>query len=209
MTSSALRELLNRARGPLGPRVELDFGVTGGPMAELAAVLSEINGFFAFNGGIHIFRVGDEGMGYDLQTWNRPDTWIEHYQGLFDNVFCFGQDLFGFQFGIVDGRSVAVVDPETGAQESLGNSLEDWASWLLADADRNGRSAMAAGWNQQYGALPVTDRLIYKQLLVMGGENEVANVVAKDAVECMRIRGPIAAAIRDLPDGAQIRLTTD
>lgn len=35
------------------------------------------------------------------------------------------------------------------------------------------------------------------------------NLVAKDAVTCMRIRGPLAQTIHDLPDGAQVHLMAE
>lgn len=55
---SALEQLLGRARGPMGPAIEGDFGVARGPLAELGQVISRMNGFFLFNGGIQVFRVG-------------------------------------------------------------------------------------------------------------------------------------------------------
>ncbi|WP_006603111.1 hypothetical protein [Streptomyces auratus] len=67
---SALEQLMGRARGPMGPAIEWDFGVAGGPLAELGQVISRMNGFFLFNGGIQVFRVGEEGLGPDTR---QPD----------------------------------------------------------------------------------------------------------------------------------------
>lgn len=93
MIGPRTEELLGRARGPMGPRIELDFGVDQGPLAELAAVLTRMNGFFAFNAGVHVFRAGDDGLGPDLIAWNDADTWKCTYDGMADDYFCFGQDL--------------------------------------------------------------------------------------------------------------------
>lgn len=194
MTSPALRQLLDRARGPMGPAVQLDLGSATGPLAELNTVLEEVNGFFAFNAGVQVFRVGAEGLGYDLEHWNDPATWKDAYRGLADDLFCFGQDIFGMQFAIDRADRVVLMDPETGGREDLGGSLEEWAGWLLADPDHNGQGETALGWQDSYGALEVTERLSHHTPLVLGGEHTVDNVVVRDAVACLRLLGPVAVA---------------
>ena len=207
---SALRQLLDRARGPLGPPADPDFGSPGGPFAELGAVLAETNGFFVFNAGIQVFRVGPEGLGYDVATWNDTRTWRYSYNGLIeDDTFIFGQDLYGWQFGISSRFTVVAINPETAAIDDEWRSVEDWASWLLADPDAHGRHNDATAWQDHFGALDVTDRLIHRQLIVLGGGNQVDNLVVKDGAECMRVRGPIAATIKNLPDGAQLRFEVE
>ncbi|RZS40750.1 hypothetical protein EV193_10363 [Herbihabitans rhizosphaerae] len=89
-----LSRLLTRARGPAGPAATVDFGAESGPLAELAELLSSLNGFAVFNAGVQVFRAGEVGLGPDLATWNAP---------------------------------------ETASRTVLGESLADWAAWLLAD----------------------------------------------------------------------------
>ena len=43
----------------------------------------------------------------------------------------------------------------------------------------------------------------------MGGTYDFDNHVTKDAVTCMRIRGPLAQTIHDLPGGAQVHLMAE
>ncbi|GAA2109774.1 hypothetical protein GCM10009759_50760 [Kitasatospora saccharophila] len=200
----ALDRLLELARGPMGPGVDLDFGTADGPFAELAALLGRMNGFFAFNGGIQVYRVGDEGLGPELLEWNGEDAWKSSYQGLADQVFCFGQDLFGVQFGILDGTRVVRFDPETAAVTDLGGSLEDWADWLLADPDVRGAHSFAHAYMQANGPLPVDQRLLPRRFFALGGEYAHDNLVPEDAAAAMRVRGPFAHAARDLPDGSRI-----
>ncbi|MEV7215025.1 SMI1/KNR4 family protein [Kitasatospora cineracea] len=192
----ALERLLALARGPLGPRVELDLGTDRGPLAELAALLGRTNGFFAFHGGIQVYRVGAGGLGPELLDWNGADTWKSGYQGLADPVFCFGQDLFGVQFGILDGTRVVSFDPETAATADLGDSLEDWAAWLLADPDAHGAHSFAHAYAQANGPLPVDRRLIPRQPFALGGGRTHDNLRPEDAATAMRLRGPLAHAAR-------------
>ncbi|MFJ8043909.1 SMI1/KNR4 family protein [Kitasatospora sp. NPDC096147] len=209
MTQSALEQLMGRARGPMGPEIELDFGVESGPLVELGRVITRMNGFFLFNGGVQVFRVGDEGLGHDLLAWNTDELWKDSYNGLADDLFCFGQDLFGAQFAVMGGTEVVRFDPETAEVAVIGTSLEEWAAWLLSDPDVNGVNAFSYAFQQENGALEPNERLIPLQFFVMGGTYEFDNLVVKDAAVAMRIRGPVAQKVHGAPDGATIRLATD
>jgi hypothetical protein len=206
MTDSKLAELVDRGRGPLGPNVELDFGLPDGPLHELAQVLSAKNGFFLFNGGVNVFRVGEQGMGPELLNWNEAGTWKDTYGGLADDYFCFGQDIFGVQFAIKDNAEVVTFDPETARTKPIGDSLEAWAEWLLADPDVRGAAGFARAYQEERGALEVDQRLVPLQFFVAGGGYDFDNFAVRDAVTAMRIRGPIAQQVHNLPEGATIRL---
>ena len=208
MSGTALDRLLERARGPLGASVALDFGVLDGPLAELAALLTRINGFFLFNAGVQVYRAGEPGLGPELARWNEPDTWKATYNGLADGLFCFGQDLFGTQFAIREGIEVVTFDPETAATETLGDSLQAWAQWLLDDPDVHGAASFARAFQDSEGALQPDQRLVPLRLFVGGGSYDVDNLTVKDAAAAMRIRGPIAQQLHDLPEGTVVRLST-
>ncbi|TLS41952.1 SMI1/KNR4 family protein [Streptomyces montanus] len=204
--TSALEDLVERARGPLGPRVALDFGVDSGPLKELSDLLSRVNGFFAFDAGIQVFRVGDEGLGPELIEWNSEEAWKETYGSLADQVFCFGQDLLGTQFAIVGGDTIVTFDPETAETREIGKTLDAWATWLFGDPAVHATANLAYAWQKQNGPLEPDQRLIPLAFFVAGGGYEFDNLVVRDAVTAMRIRGPIAQQITGLPDGANIRL---
>src|SRR5204863_4583616 len=123
MTHTATAGLLNRARGPLGPSAEVDFGVASRPFAELGDLLHRFNGFFAFNAGVQVYPVGGMTGVPELVTWNEPATWKQTYGGLADALFCFGQDVLGTQFAIAHGNTVVAVDPETVETADIGDSL--------------------------------------------------------------------------------------
>lgn len=206
MSETALETLLGRARGPMGPSIDLDFGTETGPLAELGQLISRINGFFLFNAGIQVFRAGEDGLGVDLLTWNQEDTWKDTYDGLADDLFCFAQDIFGVQFAIIGGKEVVRFDPETARDEVLGESLNDWATWLLADPDVRGAASFAYAYQQQHGALAPDARLVPRTFFVAGGGYDFDNFLAYDAVSAMRIRGPIAQQVHELPDGATVNI---
>jgi hypothetical protein len=59
-------------------------------------------------------------------------------------------------------------------------------------------------WQAANGVLTVGERLVPKRPFTLGGEYNLANLVAMEAVKGMRFRGDLAVQIRDLPDGASI-----
>jgi hypothetical protein len=207
---TALEDLLDRARGPMGPAVEIDFGMDPPAWPQLGAALTRLNGFFVFNAGVQVFRVGTaEGWGPELGAWNEPGSWKETYQGLADDLFCFGQDLFGVQFAIDPGGQVVAFEPETGDRRAIGTSLDEWAAWLLSDPDVNGAAELARSWQDTNGPLTPVQRLIPLRFFVTGGTYDFANVKVEDAVTAMRIRGPVARQVHDLPDGARIKFSLE
>lgn len=206
MLGTNTRALLDRARGPLGPGVAIDFGDVEGPLQELGELLSEINGFFAFNAGIQVFHAGDQGDGPELSHWNSSEAWKESFEGLADDFFCFAQDILGMQHAILGGTEVVRFDPETARHNHIGGSLEEWASWVLADPAMNATAVLAKVWQDRNGALEPDQRLIPLKALELGGEVSFDNLAVKDSVEAMRARGPVAVQIRDLPPGTEIHL---
>lgn len=198
---SPLEELTDRARGPLGPPMTAD--VSAGPLGEL---LSQVNGFAVFDYGVQVYRVGADGYGPELTRWNEDATWKDTYEGLADDLFCFGQDLFGVQFAIEGGRRVSTFDPETGERAVIGDTLDDWAAWLLDDPDEHAAASFAAAWQDRHGALAHDERLLPRTPFVLGGGFDDDNLVVRDAVTAMRIRGPVARRLHDAPDGVTVHL---
>ena len=204
-TPSRVAELLARARGPLGPEVEVDLGDGRPASRELGRMISALNGFFAFNAGIQVFRVGPQGGGPELGEWNVTETWKYTYGVLADDLFCFGQDLLGAQFAVDDSAAVVRFDAETGRRQRLGDSLEDWAGWLLADP-AHGCGDLAVAWQRTNRALEPGERLLPRRLLVTGGAVQLDNLAATDAAKAMRIRGPVAQQVHGLPPGTKVQL---
>ncbi|MGW4112418.1 SMI1/KNR4 family protein [Actinosynnema sp. NPDC004786] len=204
---SPLEDLLTRAQGRLGQDAQVDFGV-GGAFGELAALLSGRNGFTVFGSAVQVYRAGTPGAGPELGEWNTGELWKDTFGGLADDVFCFGQDVLGTQFGIL-GEQVVLFDPETADVEVIGKSLQDWAAWLLADPQTNATVGLTVDWERTHGRLSPDQRLVPLRFLALGGELELDNLVVKEAAEAMRVRGPIAQQLHDLPDGAEIDLNVE
>jgi hypothetical protein len=104
---------------------------------------------------------------------------------------------------------VYTFDPETGSLAYLANDIESWAQILLSDYEVLTGYPLAHQWQEQNRQLPAGKRLLPKVPFVLSGEFVLDNLYLADAVEGMRFRADIASQIKELPDGAQIRLNID
>ena len=174
---------------------------------ELVALLGARNGFYAFASALHVRALDDElGRGDGLVGWNAPTRWIDSYEdpALAERWF-FGEDVFGDQFCLHRGR-VERMEAETGQFSEVASSLDAWAERVLDDFETETGYEMARDWQAQHGPLAAGFRLVPRKPFVLGGVSEVANLVAKEEVAGMRMRGRFAARIRNLPDGKKVRI---
>ncbi len=174
--------------------------------ADLVALLGKRNGFYAFASALHVRAVGDTpNRGDGLVAWNAPTRWIDSYNdlALAERTF-FAEDVFGDQFSLRDGR-VERMNAETGQFSEVADSLEAWASLMLEEFEAETGYELARDWQKEHGPLPEGFRLVPRKPFLIGGEYEVGNLIAKDEVGAMRMRGKFASHVRNLPDGTRIR----
>ncbi|MGO9567259.1 MAG: SMI1/KNR4 family protein [Desulfomonilaceae bacterium] len=175
---------------------------------QLAGFLSRKNGFYAFESALHVFPACQKEGVMDLEKWNDPGLWIAEYHDMALGTFFFAEEIYGDQFGI-RGREVVRFEAETGVTESIASSLEEWASLILKDCNYQTGYPLAHNWQQIHGPLPKGERLVATTPFVLGGDFDVANLFALDAVKAMRYHGDIALRIRGVPDGSKIIFKVD
>jgi hypothetical protein len=205
--SDAVELLLSRASDALGledaPLDDLpELGERG---RELLELLRRRNGFYAFASSLHVFPLGPVREGYDLETWNSPDLWRFEYGDLADGHVFFAEDAFGNQFSVHEQR-IVLFDAETAAAKELAPNIGSWVEEIVARHRYLTGWPLAKDWQDENAPIPPGKRLMPKKPFVIGGEYEIRNLRATDAVEAMRFRGYLATQLRDLPDGATVRL---
>jgi len=197
---------LDRLRSIAGPSLGTGAKSFDGVPNELAAWLSVSNGFYVFESALHVYPSEPAAMGtMTAQMWNDPNLWRSGYGSMAEEMFFFAEDVFGGQFAMRNGE-VLTLDPETGATETLASSLAEWAECVLDDFEFLTGYPLAHAWQERHGPLAVNERLVPKQLFVLGGEYSVDNLYALDAVEGMRLRADVAMQLADLPDGTSVTL---
>lgn len=202
---NALSKLINVSSDSICKTHDLSkFLNQGSIYEELKNLLHNKNGFYAFESAL-LVRPWSENITIplNLEKWNDINTWLETYDMKLPQLFFFAEDIFGGQFAILKNEIVSF-DPETGEIKIISNSLEDWASQILDDYDYFTGYTLAKKWQRKNKILKFGERLIPKKLFVLGGEFEISNLIVKDEVYGMRIRGGYASKLCSLPDGTEI-----
>ena len=171
--------------------------------SELLEMLGLRNGFYAFEGTLHVYPSGGSATTMSLEEWNSKDLWRYEYDHLSDGLFFFAEDGVGNQFCLRDNE-VCLFDAETGDLEMIAGTIDDWARRVLDDYELLTGFPLFHDWQVTHGRVPLGCRLVPVVPFVLGGEYALANLRAVGAVSGMRSRGNLARQIYDLPDGAQI-----
>lgn len=204
-----LEKLLALSSAPLapkpGPMPDLLKGYALGP--ELFDMFQQKNGFYSFESALHVFPITGGPGSSSLEGWNDNSLWRNEYQDLAHGLLFFGEDILQDQFCVsLKQKGVFRFVSETGEVEFFSDSIEKWAQRILADYRAETGWPLAQEWQQRHGPLPQGQRLMPKIPFVMGGEYNLENLWAGDAVQGMRFKGDIALQIRDVPDGGSVKL---
>jgi hypothetical protein len=175
---------------------------------DLLDLLRNRNGFFAFGPALHVFPANSTAMSWGLTEWNMPGLWKHEYQSFVDPGLCFAEDAFGNQFSIKNDN-VHFFQAETGELQQVANSIEEWAKLVLSDDGFWTGWPIAENWSKRNGPLPLHTRLHPAQPFVCGGSYDADNLKSIDAAEMMAQWGSFAIQIRDLPDGALVKIVID
>jgi hypothetical protein len=206
MTSPAIRAIVELASEPLGGALPSAGSRDTRVPPELATLLVERNGFFAFESALLVLPDSTSAVVPTLDEWNDARTWKSEYDSdMVDGHVFFAMDAFGGQFALNNGR-VHAFDIETGASTPVADDVSDWARLVLEDYDYLTGHSPAHEWQARHGGLPPRQRLFPTRPFVMGGDYSVENLVAFDMVKGLQGRGQLARQLRDVPDGASVEL---
>jgi hypothetical protein len=202
-----LQQLLNESKGaPFVQTQPEKVEIFDRPLGnELFQLLSLRNGTFLFEQSLRLFPTEDCPSSYGLVSWNSSLLWRSTYRNLPSDLFCFAEDLFGNQFGLLNNE-IVLFHCETAEIERFAFSFEELAGRLILDPDYLTGRSLAAAWCYEFRALPARNRLVGRTPFVLGGEYSVQNLVSVESAKAMRIRGPLASKISNVPDGTRITL---
>jgi hypothetical protein len=173
--------------------------------AQLARLLRQRNGFYAFENALLVRPFGAPSRPRDIATWNQVDLWISlYYRFRLGEMLFFAEDIFGDQFALREGE-VVHFDAETASVRVIAGSLGEWAERILADSRCMTAYPFACEWQTIHGPLAPGYRLVPKIPFVCGGEYAAANLAEAEEVDGMAFRAQIANQIRDLSDGSQVK----
>ncbi|MEU5942366.1 hypothetical protein ABZ807_25020 [Micromonospora sp. NPDC047548] len=199
--SNALKRLVQLGTPDLGDSADPD-----SLPDVLAPILMRTNGFYAFESAL-LVRPAGGGMG-SLEWWNNELNWREAYPQLSRDSVFFAEDVFGFQF-VTCGEGFYSFDPETAELEFVGDTAEAWAAAILDDYEVMTGHAVGHDWQQLNGPLKRGHRLAPALPFVLGGEYRAEVLRQKADWELAAFRADVYNQIKDLPDGAQVKIRMD
>jgi hypothetical protein len=176
-------------------------------LAALSGLLARRNGFYAFESALHVFPSGQPLVADEpsSESWNSLDLWRIGYDEMALGLHFFAEDIFGEQFAI-RGDEIVRFNPETGECHYHAGTIEKWAERILAHYEYETGIHLARAWQRANGPMRPGRRLLPSTPFILGGEYEVDNLFDGDAVEGMRFRADLAHQVRNVPDGATVRL---
>jgi hypothetical protein len=202
---SAITKLLSISSEPIGePLAETSAIDAWGTLGnQLMGMLRSKNGFFAYESALLVRPLRRSQSPLGILEWNAPERWkIEFSIDLGDALF-FAEDVFGGQY-CIRNDTICTFDPEGGVFQTVGTSLDAWATEVTRDYPFRTGFPLAHDWQMAHGPIAAGMRLIPKTPFVLGGRFDVDNLYPLLDVEGMRFRASIANQIRELPDGSEI-----
>jgi hypothetical protein len=196
----SLRSLLKLASEPLVATFKDEAGISvfGTRGADLCEMLAFRNGFFAFEGALHVFPSGGGRRAIDLARFNCPSGWKAEYWHGCAGIFLFAANAFGDLYGFSQDQ-VIEFDPETGTVREIAPDIEGWAAWALNRCRSEIGWDAWRRWQDINGPLDEGLRLMPEKLFCLGGTTGSDNLRAVPLLEGLALRGSFSSRFRDLP----------
>jgi len=173
--------------------------------AELASVLRVRNGVVAYQGALHVRGACREPAWHSLRhAWEGPDALHELFEEVRPADVPFGEDAFGDQFLLRDGR-VLRLSGELGEIAPVADGLEDFLGQVLGDPGRALDYDPLLDFLAGGAELPPGRLLAAYPPFVLSADDARRDIRAVDAVERRRFLADLARQLHGLPDGAEVR----
>jgi hypothetical protein len=168
--------------------------------SELSDLLSRVNGYVAYHGGLHVRGACVGPAWHSLRcAWEGDDALHAFYPVLRHTDVPFAEDALGDQFLLREGM-VFRLDAEMGTLESLDMDLADFDAAARANASDFLRLAPLEDWRAEDHELQPGELLEVHPPFIIAFEGE-RRMRAMPTIERRRNLARIAAGIRGVPDG--------
>jgi hypothetical protein len=160
-----------------------------------ARLLSLTNGLEGYGGYFRLFGLGPWSV-RDMRRWNAPRGWRSAWCGRADSWWCFGETAWGDQYAYA--RSEHPLDADQTVFRLDAHRLEPepvaacFADFLGEEFTRNAfgpRDEMTVEARERFGDLDPALQLAYVPSLLLGGDEDLANVITLPAREAMTLAG--------------------
>lgn len=162
------------------------------------------NGGFFFGQSLQLYAIG--GAEDFLRITSVNAVLHEAFGPLFDGLYTFGQDIFGYQFAF-DTKTCAIVlfNIETAERQPMAKDFSNWLDIFQKRKDYYSGAPYAQAWQEAYPLAP-SQRLVPKKPFVLGGEFAMANLYTLDFPKYLAYNADLAKQIVNLKDGQQVSI---
>ncbi|MFD9338155.1 hypothetical protein ACFWBF_27700 [Streptomyces sp. NPDC060028] len=205
-----MNKLFSVASGAICANLPKSGPIFGGAESPLEILLTEMNGFYAFESALHVFPSGEPGLpGRSLEEWNSKTLWRESYGPLVPEMVFFAEDVFGAQFAVARDGMVYSFNPETAAVSKFSEDVASWRDDIIEDWNYATGYSVGHEWQTRNGSLPPGHRLVPRIPFSVGGEFSFDNIIPVEAVAALKYWGGFALAISRLRDGDQFKFNPE
>jgi hypothetical protein len=191
----------------IGPQID-DREILASIPADYRGILETVNGFFAYYGGLHVRGACLEPSWHSLRAaWFSDDAIHRLFPSVLPSDVPFGQDALGDQFLLRDDR-VWKLEAESGEVASLDLTLAEFDAAARADPDGFLQLAPLHEFRAQGGRLEPGYLLSVVPPFVFRESADGVTYAAVPVSDRLHFLSQLARGLRDLPDGARVRLVT-
>ena len=169
------------------------------------SLLVERNGFFGYENALLIRPLSSCGDVLGVLEWNDANAWRRMFRADLAGHLFFAETAFGEQFSLTED-AVFVFDPEVAEFNFFASNLDSWVAGVMQDPNIHVGYGLAKQWQEINGPLRPGERLGPKRPFILGGDFSIDNLARIRDSDLMAFRAQLANQIRDLPDGAEIKL---
>jgi hypothetical protein len=175
---------------------------------EYRRLLETVNGYVAYHGGLHIRGACASPAWHSLRSaWCGADAIHRLFSAVAADDLPFGQDALGDQFVWRDGY-VWKLDAEIGELKPLKMTLPEFDAAVRADPDEFLALGPLREFQAQGGNLEPGHLLSVIPPFVFEESAAGVNYQAVPVLDRLKFLSQLACELRDVPDGATVRIHT-
>jgi hypothetical protein len=212
MSADVLQRLSDVELADVGEALDGSAG-TESLLAELpsvyAAALRIANGFTVHSGMNRVFGIRED-RHMDLRTWNEAEEWRFAWGEKADPSFLmFGETAFGDQYALRRSGSsyedvVYLLDVNLLSVRPIFDSFAKFLDQEIVQTAISPSHPTALACVDKFGRVPPNENVVLTPSMLLGGDEDVANMVKIESYTAMIYGGDIYTAVMSVPDEAAV-----
>ncbi|MDB5335765.1 MAG: hypothetical protein JWN70_1384 [Planctomycetaceae bacterium] len=173
-----------------------------------SAALHQLNGFAFYAGAFRIFGLGSDNL-LNLTSWNESSTWRFAWDERVDPYFVFGETAWGDQYAYksVDGRlgsEVYFLESNLLRPTLIADTFDQFLEEQVMSNAVQPHDTFLSETVERFGAIDLERHWALAPSLIIGGPEDLDNVIELPARTAMIFAGDIALGLSKWPEGDSV-----